>query len=79
MTIKIQELESLQDLTEVELEKVVGGQSLGLTEEQENAINDFVNNLIEANPEFAFVGESQILAAIRRFDIGELSPNFVGI
>ena len=26
MTIKIQELESLQDLTEVELEKVVGGQ-----------------------------------------------------
>ena len=28
MTIKIQELESLQDLTEVELEKVVGGQTL---------------------------------------------------
>ena len=29
MTIKIQDLENLQDLTEVELEKVVGGQRQG--------------------------------------------------
>ncbi len=50
MTIKIQELENLQDLTEVELEKVVGGQ---VSNEVEERLRDIRNNLNQQFPNLA--------------------------
>ncbi len=46
MTIKIQELENLQDLTEIELEKIKGGQTLVGTDPRSDIAGATVGQLL---------------------------------